>query len=197
MELFFHPWSHWRKESDSELDSELDPDPDPLGRGTDPGIWIRTKMSRIPNTEYKKFHPIPHPFRPFPSSAPHTHIGFLPLPLPSPEGVTAPKKLKITRAPFSQRIAHRMSHQNSVVHWQFSKFANIFLLWYLIAKLIFYLLCCWSVTVTKDSQINGSRKNSANCFRYGSFLLRSKSLLSVAHRVFERFLEYASITETG
>jgi hypothetical protein len=25
-------------------------DPDPLVRVTDPGIWIRTKMSRIPNT---------------------------------------------------------------------------------------------------------------------------------------------------
>ncbi len=35
----------------------LDLDPDPLVRGTDPGIWIRilirTKMSRIPNTEIK------------------------------------------------------------------------------------------------------------------------------------------------
>jgi hypothetical protein len=32
-----------------------DPDPDPLVRGTDPGIWIRirTKMSRILNTEGK------------------------------------------------------------------------------------------------------------------------------------------------
>jgi hypothetical protein len=25
-------------------------DPDPYVRGTDPRIWIRTKMSRIPNT---------------------------------------------------------------------------------------------------------------------------------------------------
>jgi hypothetical protein len=29
------------------------PDPDPLVRGTDPGIRIRTKMSRIPNTARK------------------------------------------------------------------------------------------------------------------------------------------------
>ncbi len=27
-------------------------DPDPLVRGTDPGIRIRTKMSRIPNTAH-------------------------------------------------------------------------------------------------------------------------------------------------
>jgi hypothetical protein len=33
-------------------DPEADPDPDPLVRGTDPGI--RTKMSRIPNTAFKK-----------------------------------------------------------------------------------------------------------------------------------------------
>jgi hypothetical protein len=34
-------------------DPDLDPEPDPLVRGTDPGIRIRirTKMSRIPNTE--------------------------------------------------------------------------------------------------------------------------------------------------
>ncbi len=41
------------KESDPELDPdppELGPDPNPLVRGTDPGIRIRTKMSRIPNT---------------------------------------------------------------------------------------------------------------------------------------------------
>ncbi len=31
-----------------------DPDPDPLVRGTDPRIQIRTKMSRIPNTEVFK-----------------------------------------------------------------------------------------------------------------------------------------------
>jgi hypothetical protein len=37
----------------------------------------------------QKLHPIPHPFRPFLRSAPHTHTGFLPLPHPSPEGVTA------------------------------------------------------------------------------------------------------------
>ncbi len=37
------------------MDPELDPDPDPLVRVTDPGIRIRirTKMSRIPNTEGK------------------------------------------------------------------------------------------------------------------------------------------------
>jgi hypothetical protein len=39
-------------------DPELDPDPDPeldldsLVKGTDPRIWIRTKMSRIPNTGF-------------------------------------------------------------------------------------------------------------------------------------------------
>jgi hypothetical protein len=32
------------------LDPDLDPDPEPLVRGTDPGIRIRTKMSRIPDT---------------------------------------------------------------------------------------------------------------------------------------------------
>ncbi len=41
-----------------ELDPypEADPDPDPLVRGTDPGvrIRIRTKMSRITNTAFKK-----------------------------------------------------------------------------------------------------------------------------------------------
>ncbi len=42
---FLHPQSHWRK--------ELDPDPDPLVKSADPGIRIRTKMSRIPNTEYR------------------------------------------------------------------------------------------------------------------------------------------------
>jgi len=38
-------------------DPEADPDPDPLVRGTDPGIQIRirSKMSRIPNTCFKKF----------------------------------------------------------------------------------------------------------------------------------------------
>ncbi len=36
-----------------ESDPELDPDLDPLVRGTDPGIRIRTKMSRgIPNTGF-------------------------------------------------------------------------------------------------------------------------------------------------
>jgi hypothetical protein len=42
---FLHPWSHWREESD----------PDPLVRGMNPRIriWIRTKMSRIPNTASK------------------------------------------------------------------------------------------------------------------------------------------------
>jgi hypothetical protein len=39
-----------RKESDPELD------PDPLVRGTDPQIWIRTKMSRIPNTTLNNDH---------------------------------------------------------------------------------------------------------------------------------------------
>jgi hypothetical protein len=29
---------------------EFDPDPDPLVKGTDPGIKIPTKVSRIPNT---------------------------------------------------------------------------------------------------------------------------------------------------
>jgi hypothetical protein len=33
------------------LDLDLVPNPDPLVRGLDPGIRIRTKMSRIPNTE--------------------------------------------------------------------------------------------------------------------------------------------------
>jgi hypothetical protein len=32
------------------LDLDPEPDPDPLVSGTDPGIRIRTKMSRIPNT---------------------------------------------------------------------------------------------------------------------------------------------------
>jgi hypothetical protein len=32
----------------SGLDPGSEPEPDPLVRGTDPGIWIRTKM--IPNT---------------------------------------------------------------------------------------------------------------------------------------------------
>jgi hypothetical protein len=41
---------HLRKESDLELDPESDPDP--LVRGTDPGIRIRTKMSRVPNTDF-------------------------------------------------------------------------------------------------------------------------------------------------
>ncbi len=40
--FFIHSWSHRRKESD--------PEPDQLVKGTDPGIRIRTKMSRIPNT---------------------------------------------------------------------------------------------------------------------------------------------------
>jgi hypothetical protein len=34
-----------------ESDPELEPDPDPLVRGTDPGIRIRTKMSRIPTLQ--------------------------------------------------------------------------------------------------------------------------------------------------
>ncbi len=36
--------------SDPELDPDPEPDPYPLVRGTAPGIRIRTKMSRIPNT---------------------------------------------------------------------------------------------------------------------------------------------------
>jgi hypothetical protein len=44
------------KTSDLELDPDPDPDPDPLVRGTDPGIRIRTKMSRIPNTGEEYFH---------------------------------------------------------------------------------------------------------------------------------------------
>jgi hypothetical protein len=32
------------------MESDPEPDPDPLVRGTDPGIRIRTKKSRIPNT---------------------------------------------------------------------------------------------------------------------------------------------------
>ncbi len=38
---------------DPEPDSE--PDQDPLVRGTDPGIRIHTKMSRISNTDRKVF----------------------------------------------------------------------------------------------------------------------------------------------
>jgi hypothetical protein len=37
-------------ESDPELDPDPVPDPDALVKGADPGIQIRTKMSRIPNT---------------------------------------------------------------------------------------------------------------------------------------------------
>ncbi len=42
--FFLHPYSHWRKESDPELDS----DPEIRFR-------IRTKMSRIPNTDFMYF----------------------------------------------------------------------------------------------------------------------------------------------
>jgi len=49
--IFLHPQSHWRRESDPELD----PEPDPFVRGTDPGIRIRTKMSRISNTARNVF----------------------------------------------------------------------------------------------------------------------------------------------
>ncbi len=35
-----------------KLDLELDPYPDSLVRDTDPGILIRTKISRIPNTAF-------------------------------------------------------------------------------------------------------------------------------------------------
>jgi hypothetical protein len=38
---------HWR----NYQDPELDPDPDPLARGTNPRIRIRTKISRIRNTD--------------------------------------------------------------------------------------------------------------------------------------------------
>ncbi len=43
-------WVSYKKTK--ELDPELDPypEPDPLVRSMDPGIRIRTKMSRIPNT---------------------------------------------------------------------------------------------------------------------------------------------------
>ncbi len=47
---FLHPFIQWRKKSDPEFDQ----DPDPLVRGKDPGIRIRTKMSRIPNTDRRK-----------------------------------------------------------------------------------------------------------------------------------------------
>ncbi len=40
--IFLHPWSHWRKESDPELD------PNPLVRGTDLEIRIRTKCHGYP-----------------------------------------------------------------------------------------------------------------------------------------------------
>jgi hypothetical protein len=44
------------EEKKRESDAELDPDLDPLVRGgTDPGIRIRTKMSRIPNTGFFAF----------------------------------------------------------------------------------------------------------------------------------------------
>ncbi len=49
-------FSSWRKESDPELD----PDPDPLVRGTDPRIWIGTKMSRIQNNAFKNSSQSPH-----------------------------------------------------------------------------------------------------------------------------------------
>jgi hypothetical protein len=54
--FFLHPLSHWRKESDPEWD----PDLDPLTRGTDRGIRIRIKMSRIPNTDsnFKLFNKV-------------------------------------------------------------------------------------------------------------------------------------------
>jgi hypothetical protein len=44
--FFFASLKSMRKESDPEFD----PDPDPLVKGTDSGIRIRTKMTRIPNT---------------------------------------------------------------------------------------------------------------------------------------------------
>jgi hypothetical protein len=42
--FFMHSWSDCRKVKES------DPEPDQLVKGTDPGIRIRTKMPRIPNT---------------------------------------------------------------------------------------------------------------------------------------------------
>jgi hypothetical protein len=47
-QFFLHTSNQWRMESDPDQDP--DPEPDPLVRRTDPGIRIRTKMSRIPNT---------------------------------------------------------------------------------------------------------------------------------------------------
>ncbi len=47
--ICLHPETQWRKESDPDPET----DPDPLVRGTDPGIRIRTKLSRIPNTACK------------------------------------------------------------------------------------------------------------------------------------------------
>jgi hypothetical protein len=45
-------YKNMKKKKNFSSDPELEPDPYPLDRGTDPGILIliRTKMSRIPNT---------------------------------------------------------------------------------------------------------------------------------------------------
>jgi hypothetical protein len=49
--LFWRPEGHWQKEQDP------DPKPDPLVKHTGPRIRIRTKMSRIRNTDYFVFFP--------------------------------------------------------------------------------------------------------------------------------------------
>ncbi len=46
-----HHKIHWRFWYGSAPDT--DPHPDPVVRGTDPRIWIRTKMSRIRNTDLR------------------------------------------------------------------------------------------------------------------------------------------------
>ncbi len=45
----WHLVSHWRKKQD------MDPVPDPSVSGTDPRIRIRTKMSRIHNTDWGQY----------------------------------------------------------------------------------------------------------------------------------------------
>ncbi len=52
-------------------------------------VQDRYKLVALLGELNKKFHPIPHPFRPFLCSAPPHPYRFLPLPRPSPEGVTA------------------------------------------------------------------------------------------------------------
>jgi hypothetical protein len=39
----------------------MNPELDPLVRGMDPKIWIRTKISQIPNTGRKKDRYVVHP----------------------------------------------------------------------------------------------------------------------------------------